>query len=129
MVLSLSLYYTLARMRIGKIANYQIGVIYGTTWHSDDSKSHLETALTTFLKSTEEGGEALYILYYEQEQTSKSSGDLSEASTDLAFNDEILEEVETQWKSVMEEVDLSSFMRFEDREGIIEYDDEDVEEF
>ncbi|KAI9054347.1 hypothetical protein LZ554_001511 [Drepanopeziza brunnea f. sp. 'monogermtubi'] len=104
-------------------------VIYGTTLHSDDSKSHLETALATFLKSAEEGGDALYIVYYEQEQTSKSSGELSEASIDLAFNDEILEEVETQWKSVMEEADLSSFMQFEDREGINEYDDEDVEEF
>ncbi|EKD15259.1 putative rab geranylgeranyl transferase escort protein [Drepanopeziza brunnea f. sp. 'multigermtubi' MB_m1] len=104
-------------------------VIYGTTLHSDDSKSHLETALATFLKSAEEGGDALYILYYEQEQTFKSSGELSEASIDLAFNDEMLEEVETQWKSVIEEADMSSFMRFEDREGINEYDDEDVEEF
>lgn len=40
----------------------------------------------------------------------------SEASLDLAFDDEMLDEVETQWKVVGEEAETATFMRFADRE-------------
>ncbi|OWP00238.1 hypothetical protein B2J93_3992 [Marssonina coronariae] len=106
-------------------------VIYGSTLHSDQSKQLLGTALSTFLGSVENGGELLFTMFYEQSQTGKSTGstEASEASLDLAFNDEILEEVEKQWASIVEDPTLETFMRFEDREGVNEYEDEDNEGF
>lgn len=105
-------------------------VIYATTAYSEHSKNLLDSTLTTFLKSSEENAELLYTLYYEQEQVSRSAdSEPSDASLDLAFNDEILEEVETQWKSIVGDVDPANFMRFEDREGANDYDDELNEDF
>lgn len=112
-----------------QIAKNYAGVIYGTTLHSNCSKTLLEAALSTFLKSSENAGELLYTLYYEQEQTSESTGDFSEASIDLAFNDEMLDNVESQWKSIVDQADSASYMHFEDREGVHEYEDENVEDF
>jgi len=118
-----------------RITNYHAGVLYVTTLQSNDSKQLLESAISNFLASTEEGGvELLYSLYYEQEQTAKATSDsleASEASLDLAFNDEILDDVEKQWKSILgeTEADQATFMRFEDREGMNNEDDEDIETF
>ena len=112
------------------MTNCHSGVIYATTAYSEHSKNLLDSTLTTFLESSEENAELLYTLYYEQEQVSRSAdSEPSDASLDLAFNDEILEEVETQWKSIVGDVDPANFMRFEDREGANDYDDELNEDF
>jgi hypothetical protein len=50
---------------------------------------------------------------------------------DLAFNDEILQTVEDQWKSIMATgngVVEDSFMKFDDREGMNDDDDDDGDE-
>ncbi|PBP20719.1 putative rab geranylgeranyl transferase escort protein [Diplocarpon rosae] len=106
-------------------------VLYASTLHSDQSNKVLEKAITKLLHSVENGGELLCTVYYEKSQTAKSTTKLeaSEASLDLAFNDEILEEVETQWASIMENPPPGSFLRFEDREGMNEYEDEENEGF
>lgn len=108
-----------------QIANQQAGVLYATTLHSSNAKRSLDAALSVFLSSVEDAGELLYSLYYEQEQ----SAEAVEASIDLAFNDEMLGDVERQWKAIVGEGDETSFMRFEDREGMNDYDDDDAEGF
>ncbi|KAG4442077.1 hypothetical protein IFR05_002471 [Cadophora sp. M221] len=105
-------------------------VLYATTLHSEHGKKLLDSALSTYLQLSQDEAELLYTLYYEQEQVSKSSAssDPSDASIDLAFNDEVLEEVEAQWKTVVGETDEATFMRFEDREGMNAYDDDEPNE-
>lgn len=46
----------------------------------------------------------------------------------MAFNDEILEDVEQQWKTIMGDGsdEQSAFMQFEDRKGMND-DDEDAD--
>ena len=104
-----------------------LGVLYATTQKSDNSKAVLEAALSALLKSTEDDeGKLLYSLYYEQEQQA------SYASLDLAFNDEILQAVEDQWKTIMADDNGTlegSFMQFEDREGMNNDDDDGDEGF
>ncbi|PBP16892.1 putative rab geranylgeranyl transferase escort protein [Diplocarpon rosae] len=106
-------------------------VLYGSTLHCDQSNKLLKNAISKLLNSVEKGGELLCTLYFEKSQTAKSTAELeaSEASLDLAFNDEILQEVETQWASIMENPSPESFLRFEDREGMNEYEDEENEGF
>ena len=112
------------------MTNCHSGVLYATTAHSEHSKNLLDSTLKTFLKSSEEDAELLYTLYYEQEQASRSADQApSNASLDLAFNDEMLEDVESQWKSIVGDADATTFMRFEDREGANDYDDEPNEDF
>ncbi len=117
------------------MANHHTGVLYATTLQSDDSKKLLDFALSTFLTLTEESEvKILYKLYYEQEQAARNNDDpleASDASLDLAFNDEILDDVEMQWKSILgeTEADQATFMRFEDRDGINNDDDERIETF
>jgi hypothetical protein len=68
-------------------------------------------------------------LYYEQQQEARSTGvELSDSSLDMAFNDEILEDVEQQWKTIMGDGsdEQSAFMQFEDRKGMND-DDEDAD--
>jgi hypothetical protein len=74
----------------------------------------------------------LYSLYYEREQQpwTADAATPCDASLDLAFNDEILQAVEDQWKTIMADkngVVEASFMQFEDREGM-NNDDEDGDE-
>ena len=46
-------------------------------------------------------------------------------SLDLAFNDLILEDVASMWKEIMvNDVDESTFMKFEDRPGMTEDDND-----
>lgn len=103
------------------VANDNAGVLYATMQYSNDNKTVLQAALSALLKSTENGeGKLLYSLYYEQEQ--------QPTSLDLAFNDEILQAVEDQWKSIMADengVVKASFMQFEEREGMNNDDDGD----
>ncbi|PMD33214.1 hypothetical protein L207DRAFT_407177, partial [Hyaloscypha variabilis F] len=104
-------------------------VLYATTLKTDESKAVLEAALAALLESTENGeGKLLYSLYYEKEQQASSTDPTvpSEASLDLAFNDEILQTVEDQWKSIVADgngVVEDSFMKFDDREGMNDDDD------
>lgn len=76
----------------------------------------------------------MYSLCYEQEQQA-STPDLatpSEASLDLAFNDDILQAVEDQWNAIVADengVVEGSFMQFEDREGMNDDDDDRDEGF
>ena len=99
-------------------ANNGIGVIYVTTEYSSSSKALLEAALARFLEITERGeGKLLYSLYYELEQTA--------VLLDLAFNDQILENVETKWKTIAEgEEEQTPFMQFEERIGMNSEDDD-----
>ena len=88
--------------------------------------------MTAFL-ATAENGEAklLYSLYYEQEQTTTAAAEPAKSidkPLDLAFNDVMLEDVEKQWKSIMEDnntEELAPFMQFEDRQGMTNDDDDD----
>ncbi|KAE9380053.1 rab geranylgeranyl transferase escort protein-like protein [Stipitochalara longipes BDJ] len=106
-------------------------VLYATTLQTDESRTVLEAALAALLDSTESGeGKLLYSLYYEQEQQASTTDATtpSDASLDLAFDDEILQAVEDQWKSIMADengVVEASFMQFDDREGMNE--DEDID--
>jgi Rab proteins geranylgeranyltransferase component A len=98
--------------------------------HTKYSKSALEEAVSYLLKSIEKGeGKLLYSLYYEQEQQASTDPTIPpNASLDLAFNDEILQAVEYQWKSIVTDdtgVGNAIFMQFEDREGINNDDDDD----
>jgi hypothetical protein len=93
------------------------GVLYATTIHSSGSKALLGAALSKFLEIAEDGeGKLLYSLYYEQKQAA--------ASLDLAFNDEILEKVQTKWKAIVNEEEGPPFMQFEERTGINDEDDD-----
>ncbi len=78
-----------------------------------------------FLKASgDDEGPLLYSLYYEQEQTPRHNGDNSEASLDLAFNDEILEDVEAQYKTVIDdEAEQTFFMKFADRQDVTDEDE------
>jgi hypothetical protein len=95
----------------------------------------LEKAVSTILESVENGqGKLLYSLYYEQEQQGSSIDPAMspDASLDLAFNDEILQVVEDQWRTIMADengVVDATFMQFADREGIDNDDDEGDEGF
>lgn len=89
--------------------------------YSKYSKKLLEAALDAFLATVDDKPALLYKLYYEQQTEAESS----DASLDLAFNDSILEDVESLWKTVMgEEAEQATFMTFEDREGMNNDDDE-----
>ena len=111
------------------VTDGNIGVLYASTLCSSDSKTTIEAAVSALLKSSEnDDGKLLYSLYYEQEQQSSDST-TSVTSIDLAFNDEILDAVEGQWKSIMSDengVLEGQFMQFEDRKG--QNDDEEDDE-
>jgi len=108
-------------------------VLYATMLQSKDSKGLLEAALSALLRSAENGeGNLLYSLYYEQEQGASSSDAsmASETSLDLAFNDEMLQDVEHQWKTIIANDNSAvqaPFMQFEDREGM-NNDDDDIDD-
>ncbi|KAE8450242.1 hypothetical protein EG329_006669 [Mollisiaceae sp. DMI_Dod_QoI] len=103
-------------------------VLYATMLCSEHSKKLLEAALNTLLATLEERPTLLYKLYYEQQADAGSTGS-PEASLDLAFNDGMLDDVESQWKTVMgDEAEQATFMRFEDREGMSNDDDDEVDD-
>ncbi|CZR51666.1 related to rab geranylgeranyl transferase component A [Phialocephala subalpina] len=96
-------------------------VLYATMLQSERSHELLDVAVDAFLATLEDKPSLLYKLYYEQQAEAESS----ETSLDLAFNDSILDDVESMWRIVMgEEADQAMFMRFEDREGMNNDDDE-----
>jgi hypothetical protein len=65
----------------------------------------------------------LYTLYYEQQQVSGTS------SLDLAFDDQLLDDVEVQWRTVLgygDDEEHPLFMQFAEREGM---NDDDNDEY
>jgi hypothetical protein len=74
--------------------------------------------VSKFLDITGSGeGKLLYSLYYEQEGGS--------ASADLAFNDELLEEVQARWRTIVGvEEGQPDFMQFEERTSMNDEDEE-----
>jgi post-segregation antitoxin (ccd killing protein) len=89
--------------------------------------------LEVFLKVAGNGdANLLYNLYYEEQSGSRlrtKSFNLN-SSLDLAFNDEILEDVEEEWKVVTEnDSDRGEFMQFEERAGMNEEDDSNDDDF
>lgn len=78
--------------------------------------------MTKFLEAND-GAKLLYTLYYEQQDT-------AESSLDLAFDDQMLNRVEEQWKDVLgydQGIEQPPFMQFADREGMNADDDNDNE--
>lgn len=95
--------------------------------YSEHSKQLLDAALDVFLARVEDTPELLYKLYYEQEpeEENEAQTESLDPSLDLAFNDAVLEDVESLWKTVIgDEAEQARFMRFEDREGMSADDDE-----
>lgn len=86
----------------------------------------MEAAIEAFLKTAGNGeAKLLYSLYYEHHAAVREGENLP---LDLAFNDTMLENVEKEWKKITATGDssesLSSFMVFEDRQGMDNEDDE-----
>jgi len=94
-------------------------VLYITMAHSTSGKTLLEAALAKFLQIAENGdGKLLYSLYYYEQEH-------AEAALDLAFNDQILEDVETKWKTIAGDgEEQTPFMQFEERRGMNDEDDD-----
>ena len=82
----------------------------------------LEATISKFLEAVKDNVKLLYTLYYEQQQVTATS------SLDLAFDDQILDNVEEQWKAVSgygDDEEHPPFMQFADREGMNADDDND----
>lgn len=95
-------------------------ILYATTSHTETSKAVLEDAIAKLLAATEDKATVLYTLYYEQHEVPGVS------SLDLAFDDQVLDGVETQWKTIMSYTDGDEhppFMQFAEREGMNADDD------
>ncbi|KAI0400410.1 rab protein geranylgeranyltransferase component A [Xylaria palmicola] len=109
-------------------------VVYLTMQAVPQSAGVLDVALAALLKAATTTGDVLYKLYYEQgmsarnplvtSQGSATAFELPSPSLGLAFDDKILDAIREAWKLVMKsEAPDSAFMRFEDREGIVDDDD------
>jgi hypothetical protein len=112
------------------VANHIIGVLYATMMYSKDSKNIMMAALKTFLATAEhEEAKLLYCLYYEQKElVPAAKPDTFDMSLDLAFDDAMLDNVEQQWKTIIEDdkaEEQATFMQFEDRQGMTDDDDAD----
>ncbi|KAM3075416.1 Rab proteins geranylgeranyltransferase component A, variant 2 [Clarireedia jacksonii] len=100
-------------------------VLYVTTLlpnssDSESGKTILNKILSTFLSNLESAEtELLYSVYYEQQGT--------KGQLDLAFNDQVLEDVETEWRRIVSEDGETRFMVFEERNTM--GDDDEGEEF
>ncbi|TGJ85676.1 hypothetical protein E0Z10_g3114 [Xylaria hypoxylon] len=111
-------------------------VVYLTMQAAPQSPHVLDMALTALLQAATTTADILYKLYYEQATSSRqplvtSQGsatvfELPSPSLGLAFDDENLVAVKEAWKIVMKDEALDdAFMKFEDREGMGD-DDDDV---
>lgn len=113
-------------------SNYITGVLYATTIYTNSSKALLKSAVDAFLATRSEDAQLLYSAYYEQQQHNRGtegSSNGTNPSLDLAFDDSVLEDVAAGWKAIVgNEVDESEFMKFEERPGMHEdendYDNE-----
>ncbi|TEY74681.1 hypothetical protein BOTCAL_0071g00150 [Botryotinia calthae] len=99
-------------------------ILYITTLLPESSTTQagkllLEDAISKFLETTEgDGGQVLYSVHYEQQG--------SKDKLDLAFNDQVLVDVEEEWKRVSGGSEETSFLVFEERNGMND-DDESAE--
>ncbi|TVY87077.1 Rab proteins geranylgeranyltransferase component A [Lachnellula willkommii] len=97
-------------------------VLYASTQYSKNSKAILEATISKFLEASKDNVKLLYSLYYEQQQVPGTS------PLDLAFDDQILDKVEEQWKTILgygDDEQHPPFMQFADREGMNADDDND----
>ncbi|KAB8294926.1 hypothetical protein EYC80_006881 [Monilinia laxa] len=91
-------------------------ILYTTTLLLESSteqtgKLLLEKVISKFLETTEgHGGQVLYSVYYEQQG--------SKGKLDLSFDDQVLKDVEEEWKRVSGEEEATQFMVFEERNGM-----------
>jgi hypothetical protein len=104
-------------------ANYSADILYATTLYSDSSRELLQAAVKAFLSTAEnEEEKLLFSLYYEQQGTDEINMNL-----DLAFNDNLLANVENEWKSIMLDSDAQAqFMTFEEWTGVNEEEDDEA---
>lgn len=113
-------------------SNHITGVLYATTLHTSRSKDLLEAALNAVLATRSDDSQPLYSIYYEQQQANRTTKYLANGispSLDLAFNDLVLDDVAAQWKAIMgNDVDELTFMKFEERPGMSEDDNDNDNE-
>ncbi|THV48409.1 hypothetical protein BGAL_0250g00080 [Botrytis galanthina] len=99
-------------------------ILYATTLLPESSTTQagkllLDDAISKFLATTEgDSGQVLYSMYYEQQG--------SKDKLDLAFNDQVLVDVEEEWKRVSDGTEETPFLVFEERNGMRD-DDEGAE--
>lgn len=92
------------------------GVLYTTTLLPESSTTQtgnllLQKIISKFLETTEgDGGHVLYSVYYEQQG--------SKDKLDLSFDDQVLKDVEEEWKRVSVGEEETPFMVFEERNGM-----------
>ncbi|KAF5873006.1 putative rab geranylgeranyl transferase escort protein [Botrytis fragariae] len=98
-------------------------ILYATTLLPESSTTQagkflLDDAMSKFLATTEgDDGQVLYSVYYEQQG--------SKEKLDLAFNDQVLVDVEEEWRRVSDGTEETPFLVFEERNGMS--DDEGAE--
>ncbi|KAA8569244.1 hypothetical protein EYC84_000909 [Monilinia fructicola] len=91
-------------------------VLYTTTLLPESSTTQtgnllLQKIISKFLETTEgDGGHVLYSVYYEQQG--------SKDKLDLSFDDQVLKDVEEEWKRVSVGEEETPFMVFEERNGM-----------
>ncbi|KAF7925950.1 hypothetical protein EAE99_005985 [Botrytis elliptica] len=99
-------------------------ILYATTLLPESSTTQagkflLDDAIFKFLATTEgDSGQVLYSVYYEQQG--------SKDKLDLSFNDQVLVDVEEEWKRISDGTEESPFLVFEERNGMSD-DDEGAE--
>ncbi|KAI0487258.1 GDP dissociation inhibitor-domain-containing protein [Xylaria cf. heliscus] len=112
-------------------------VVYLTMEAVPQSRDILDMALTALLQAMAATADVLYKMYYEQAASARKSTVTSQGSVTvfefpspslgLAFDDGSLDDVKKAWKIVMkDEVLDEGFMKFENREGVGDDDDDDV---
>lgn len=111
---------------------FEIGVVYFSTLSSPNSKALLGSALSKLLAaaSSSRSAKCLWRLHYEQTcgaglfTVEDNIGLFGRFAPDLAFNDSVLVPVQQAWQVVVgPDADNSSYMKFEDREGVQDDDD------
>ncbi|TGO17587.1 hypothetical protein BTUL_0016g00500 [Botrytis tulipae] len=96
-------------------------ILYATTLLPESSTTQagkllLDDAISKFLATTEgDSGQVLYSVYYEQQG--------SKDKLDLAFNDQVLVDVEEEWKRVSDGTEETPFLVFEERNGMSDDDE------
>lgn len=105
--------------------------LYLSTPASSESKALLNTAITSLLAAASgpEPAKCIWQLYYEQASGTGSFTTAGEnigvfdwLTSDLSFNDSLLEPVRDAWLFVTGRDDIDNYMKFEDREGVTDDD-------
>ena len=109
------------------------GILYCTTISSPVATVLMEMAINILLSSVKDGdAQVIYKLSYKQYADNPSDDDVGVAaqipSLDLVFNDRIIDQVEATWKEIMGQepgASATEFMKFEERKGLYDDDDDD----